>query len=135
VTFTVIRRAAQQIARAATKVATESTTDDEAVVHWVRLVVAQVAEVAAALGVSMLHHPHHLGRRSAEEYGRRLDEAIEAGGIFGCVQIAGERIARALDEVAGGTGGTRLCCASCGRSSRRLRSMDGVTIFPYRFAE
>ena len=94
---TMIRRTAQQIAEAAEAVA--GVTDDTAVERWVRLVVAQVAEVAAALGVSMLHHP---GRRSAEEYGRRLDEAIEAGGIFGCVQIAGERIARALDEVAGG---------------------------------
>lgn len=98
---TMIRRTAQQIAEAAEAAA--GVTDDTAVERWVRLVVAQVAEGAEALGVSMLHHPHHPGKRSVEDYARRLDEALEGGGIFGCVQIAGERIARVLDEVAGGT--------------------------------
>ncbi len=94
-----LRALARQIAESAEVAA--RATDDAAVECWVRLVVARVAEVAAALDVSMLH-PRHPGRRSAEEYARRIDEAIGAGGVFGCVRIAGERVARALDEVIGG---------------------------------
>ncbi len=89
---------AQQIAEAAEAAAravTASSTDDAALEHWVRLVFVQVAEVAAALGVSMLRP----STRSVEEYARWLDEAVEAGGIFGRVRIAGEHIAQTTNEV------------------------------------
>jgi hypothetical protein len=94
-----IRRAAQQLAEAAEAAA--RAADDTAVERWVRRVVVQVAEVAAALDVSILLTTQ--ASAPVEEYARRIDQAINAGGIFGSVQISGERMARVLDEVAGGT--------------------------------
>jgi len=91
---------AQQIAKAAEDAAgaaAESSIDDAVVERWARSVVAQVAEVAEALEILMLRP----SMRSVEEYARQLDEAIETGGIFGRVQIAGERIARATNGING----------------------------------
>lgn len=93
-----IRGEARRIAGDA-KIATQATAGsfvDHAVTErWVQIVVAQVSKIAAALGVSMLRP----GTRTEEEYTRWLDEAVESGGIFRRIQLAGDRIAQTTSKI------------------------------------